>query len=45
MRLDKKSEGGALRFVLIDGPGRAVLRPVPDALVRETIAAFGGAAA
>ena len=45
MRLDKKSEGGELRFVLIDGPGRAVLRPVPDALVRETIAALGGGAA
>jgi 3-dehydroquinate synthase len=37
MRLDKKSEAGEIRFVLIDGPGRAVMRAVPDALVREVI--------
>ncbi|AVS92065.1 3-dehydroquinate synthase [Paracidovorax avenae] len=37
MRLDKKSEGGEIRFVVIDGPGRAAVRPAPDALVREVI--------
>lgn len=37
MRVDKKSEGGEIRFVLIDGPGKAVLRTAPDALVREVI--------
>lgn len=37
MRIDKKSEGGEIRFVLIDGPGRAVVRAAPDALVREVI--------
>jgi 3-dehydroquinate synthase len=37
MRGDKKSEGGEIRFVLIDGPGRAVVRPAPDALVRAVI--------
>lgn len=37
MRLDKKSEAGEIRFVVIDGPGRALIRPVPDALVREVI--------
>ncbi len=37
MRIDKKSEAGEIRFVLIDGPGRAVVRPAPDALVREVI--------
>ncbi|WPB57583.1 3-dehydroquinate synthase [Xylophilus sp. GOD-11R] len=37
MRGDKKSEGGEIRFVLIDGPGRAIVRPAPDALVREVI--------
>lgn len=37
MRIDKKSEGGEIRFVLIDGPGKAVVRPAPDALVREVI--------
>lgn len=37
MRIDKKSEAGEIRFVLIDGPGRATVRPAPDALVREVI--------
>lgn len=37
MRLDKKSDAGEIRFVLIDGPGRAVVRPAPDTLVREVI--------
>ena len=37
MRVDKKSEGGELRFVLIDGPGTACVRTAPDALVREVI--------
>ena len=37
MRLDKKAEAGEIRFVLIDGPGRAVTRAAPDALVRGVI--------
>ncbi len=37
MRLDKKSEAGEIKFVLIDGPGRAAVRGAPDALVREVI--------
>lgn len=37
MRVDKKSEAGEIRFVLIDGPGQAVVRAAPDALVREVI--------
>jgi 3-dehydroquinate synthase len=43
MRTDKKSQAGQVRFVLIEAPGRAVLRPVPDALVREVLAAHGAA--
>jgi 3-dehydroquinate synthase len=39
MRVDKKSEGGEIRFVVLDGPGRALVRAAPDALVREVIAA------
>ena len=39
MRGDKKAEAGEIRFVLIDGLGRAVVRPAPDALVAEVIAA------
>jgi len=37
MRVDKKAEGGAIRFVLIDGPGQAVMRAAPDDLVRAVI--------
>jgi 3-dehydroquinate synthase len=37
MRVDKKAEGGEIRFVVIDAPGRAAVRPAPDALVREVI--------
>ena len=37
MRVDKKSEAGEIRFVLIDGPGKAVMRSAPDALVCEVI--------
>ena len=37
MRLDKKAEGGGIRFVVIDGPGSAAMRPAPDDLVRSVI--------
>lgn len=37
MRVDKKAEAGEIRFVVIDQPGRAVLKGAPDALVREVI--------
>ena len=39
MRVDKKAEGGEIRFVLIDGLGRATVRPAADALVAEVICA------
>jgi 3-dehydroquinate synthase len=42
MRGDKKSEGGEIRFVLIESLGRATLVPVPEALLRETLAANVG---
>jgi 3-dehydroquinate synthase len=42
MRIDKKSEGGALRFVLIEALGRAALLPVTDAQVRAVLAAHKG---
>ncbi|MGH6640246.1 MAG: 3-dehydroquinate synthase [Polaromonas sp.] len=37
MRIDKKSEAGEIRFVVIDGPGKAAVRSAPDTLVREVI--------
>jgi 3-dehydroquinate synthase len=39
MRVDKKAEGGQMRFVVIESVGRAMLRAVPEAAVRETLAA------
>jgi 3-dehydroquinate synthase len=39
MRVDKKAEGGEIRFVVIDGLGRAAMRPAPDALVAQVITA------
>jgi 3-dehydroquinate synthase len=37
MRLDKKAEGGEIRFVVLEAPGRAGVRPAPDALVRQVV--------
>jgi 3-dehydroquinate synthase len=37
MRLDKKAQAGEIIFVLLDGPGNPVMRPVPDAVVREVV--------
>ena len=44
MRVDKKAAAGAIRFVLIDGQGRALTRTAPDALVAEVIAAHSAPA-
>jgi 3-dehydroquinate synthase len=38
MRIDKKSEAGEIKFVVIDRPGSAVVRGAPDALVAQVIA-------
>jgi 3-dehydroquinate synthase len=45
MRVDKKAVAGELRFVLIDGPGRALVRPAPRDAVRRVIERHGGLAA
>ena len=37
MRVDKKAEGGEIRFVVVDGNGQAFMRGAPDVLVREVI--------
>ena len=37
MRVDKKAEGGEIRFVVIDGPSHGSLRAAPDALVRKVL--------
>jgi 3-dehydroquinate synthase len=38
MAVDKKAEGGAIRYILLEGLGRAVLRPAPRADVAAAIA-------
>lgn len=43
MRLDKKALGGQINFVLIDQPGRVVVRAAPEELVAEVIDASCGA--
>jgi 3-dehydroquinate synthase len=42
MRVDKKAQGGEIRFVLIEAPGRAVVRAAPDTVVRDVLAAHTG---
>lgn len=37
MRVDKKSEAGEIKFVLIDGAGNALVRGAPDHVVAEVI--------
>ena len=39
MRVDKKAQAGDIRFVLINGPGHAVVRGAPDALVVDVLRA------
>lgn len=39
MRIDKKSVGGEIRFVVIESLGKAIMRPAPDEMVRATLAA------
>jgi 3-dehydroquinate synthase len=38
MRVDKKAEGGEIRFVVIERPGQAAVRGAPDDLVRQVLA-------
>ena len=40
MRMDKKAVGGSLRFVVLEGPGRAAVRHVDEAVVAATIESF-----
>jgi 3-dehydroquinate synthase len=46
MRMDKKAAAGSLRFVVLEGPGRAALRTVDATIAAATIEAFaeGGSA-
>ncbi len=39
MRVDKKAEGGEIRFVVIEAPGRAGVRAAPDAMVEAVVEA------
>ena len=37
MQVDKKTEAGEIKFVVIDRPGSAAVRPAPETMVREVI--------
>jgi 3-dehydroquinate synthase len=37
MQVDKKAEGGEIRFVVIDKPGSAAMRAAPESVVRDVI--------
>jgi 3-dehydroquinate synthase len=39
MRVDKKAEGGSIRFVVLEAPGRAAVRGATDEIVAEVIEA------
>lgn len=41
MRVDKKTQGGAIRYVLLEAPGKAITQKVDDAIVREVLATIG----
>jgi 3-dehydroquinate synthase len=43
MSVDKKAEGGEIRYILLDGVGRAKITPVADDLVAKTLQATGAA--
>ncbi len=44
MRVDKKAQGGDIRFVLLDGESHAVVRAAPEDVVVDVITALTAAA-
>ncbi len=44
MRVDKKAQGGDIRFVLLDGEGHATVRAAPEGVVADVIAALTASA-
>jgi len=43
MQVDKKTEGGQIRYVILEKIGKAQIKSVPDALVIETLVNTGAA--
>jgi 3-dehydroquinate synthase len=43
MQVDKKTEGGQIRYVVLEKIGKAQIKSVPNALVLETLQATGAA--
>ena len=43
MSVDKKAEGGEIRYILLNGIGHSVIKPVDEALVTQTLSATGAA--
>ena len=44
MAIDKKNEGGDIRYIVLHGLGQAAIEAVPQAVVRDCLAALGQAA-
>jgi 3-dehydroquinate synthase len=43
MQVDKKTEAGQIRYVVLEGIGKARIQQAPDAAVIETLVATGAA--
>jgi 3-dehydroquinate synthase len=43
MRVDKKAQGGDIRFVLLDGEGHATVRTAPATVVSDVLRALTAA--
>ena len=43
MAIDKKAEGGEIRYILLDGIGKSKIQAVDDELVAQTLIATGAA--
>jgi 3-dehydroquinate synthase len=43
MQVDKKTEGGQIRYVILEKIGQAQIKSVPDNQVIETLSATGAA--
>ncbi|HSC63027.1 MAG TPA: 3-dehydroquinate synthase [Caldimonas sp.] len=41
MRMDKKAEAGEIRFIVLEGPGKATVRGADASLVTATLQSFG----
>jgi 3-dehydroquinate synthetase len=41
MAVDKKADGGSVRYIVLKAIGKVVIERVPDAALRNSLASFG----